>query len=68
MTDTPRVSHPYDDRIADLEARVKSLEAWIDLLRQMGIAPSPPRGCVCPVGAERSCHAAMCPRRPWVVT
>ena len=61
------------DRIAALEARVATLEAWIETLRKMDFtapqpAVQPTQGCVCPVGAEAVCRAAMCPRRPWVVT
>ena len=28
------------------------------------IASAPPRGCVCPVGAEQTCKGYMCPRQP----
>lgn len=57
------------ERIAALEARVAALEGWIATMRKMGVtSPPAPQGCVCPVGAEAVCRAAMCPRRPWVVT
>lgn len=25
-------------------------------------------GCVCPVGAERTCQGPLCPRQKWIVT
>lgn len=52
------------DRIAELEARVAALEGRIDAIRKT----VPARSCACPPSNEDTCRAAMCPRRPWVVT
>jgi hypothetical protein len=27
--------------------------------------PAPPRGCICPPGAEKTCRGAGCPRQPF---
>ena len=68
MTDTPSpaIGHVVTaaDGIAALERRVAALEGRIDAISKT----VPARSCACPPSNEDTCRAAMCPRRPWVVT
>lgn len=63
------------ERIAALEQRIARLEQRLDPPKYPAPQQYPPPqlapvpvGCICPMGAERVCRAALCPRQPWVVS
>jgi hypothetical protein len=66
MTKTSPWGNLTDDDLKLIREAVKEImDEYFSRLASMRGMPTPPVGCVCPVGAEKECKRWGCGRKTW---